>query len=267
VIAQRRRHGLLHPIFRSVYLWGGPVPADGTFETAAILTCRRRVVLGLESALALWEVTLQPSEVNVVRLSGRNRSRDGLIIHSTATLRPDELATRYGLPTTTPLRALLDLAAHGHPRIERIVSAAHAKGAVTASGLSAYAAGRAGLPGAPLLRELAGIEAPGHTRSENERRLRTLCREAGLPQPHTNAKLFGWEVDFLWADAGLVVEVDAVNTHSDVAVFERDRHKQRALVAAGLVVLRFTDRMLHGEPLPVAVDLAQAIARGQRQRA
>ena len=48
----------------------------------------------------------------------------------------------------------------------------------------------------------------GYTRSEAERRMRRLVAAAGLDQPLTNTRLLGHEVDFLWPDQRLVVEVD-----------------------------------------------------------
>ena len=59
-------------------------------------------------------------------------------------------------------------------------------------------------------------------------------------------KLGGWEVDFLWREARLVVEVDAYSTHSSPWAFERDRRKDAELTAMGLTVQRFTaDRVRH----------------------
>jgi very-short-patch-repair endonuclease len=192
------------------------------------------------------------------------RSRPGLTIHHTTTLRADEVMTCNGLPVTSPLRTLLDLAASGHRWLDRAASSAHAAGLIDSAGLTRYVEGRSGVAGVPALRAVAGLEARGFTRSENERRLRTLCRDADLPQPRTNVTLCGWEVDFFWPDVGLVVEVDAFNTHGHRAQFERDTRKQADLVGAGHPVLRLLDQALHTDQLAVVANLAQALARCAR---
>jgi very-short-patch-repair endonuclease len=68
-----------------------------------------------------------------------------------------------------------------------------------------------------------------------------------------------YEVDFLWRDAQLVVEVDGYAFHRDRAAFERDRRRDAALMAAGLRVMRFTWRQIVEEPLPVIARIAQVL--------
>ena len=50
--------------------------------------------------------------------------------------------------------------------------------------------------------------APAPTRSELECFLR-LCDDHGIPRPETNARIVGYEVDFVWRAGRLIVEVDA----------------------------------------------------------
>ena len=54
----------------------------------------------------------------------------------------------------------------------------------------------------------------------------------------------GWEVDLLWRDQRLIVEVDGYAAHSSPWAFERDRRKTAALQALGYVVLRVTPRQI-----------------------
>ncbi len=263
-IRRRERQGRLHRLFRGAYLWGSTVEAPGAREAAALLTCRLQGVLGLETAAHLWGLGPRPATMTVIRRAGGARGQPGLIVRRSDTLGHEEVVPRYGLPVTSPLRTLFDLAANRYRRLERAVSAAHAAGLIDSQALRAYAEARAGLPGAPALRRLAGLESRGFTRSQNERRMRALCRDAGLPPPRTNVRMHGWEVDFLWPAEGLVVEIDAINTHGHLEQFDRDRRKQRALLAAGHPVLRFTDTMLHGDALGVVSDLAATLATLRR---
>jgi very-short-patch-repair endonuclease len=70
----------------------------------------------------------------------------------------------------------------------------------------------------------------------------------------------GFEVDFFWPQARLVVEVDGYRVHGHRAAFERDRRKGLALVAAGYRVIRITWIQLVHEPVLVAAQLARALA-------
>ena len=67
-----------------------------------------------------------------------------------------------------------------------------------------------------------------------------------LPRPEINARLAGYEVDFLWRTQRLVVEVDGFRFHGHRLAFERDREMQQALTAAGYRVSRITWRQLDG---------------------
>jgi very-short-patch-repair endonuclease len=87
-----------------------------------------------------------------------------------------------------------------------------------------------------------------------------LIRQAGLPTPEANVRIAGYEVDLLWRDQQLVVEIDGHAFHSSRGSFERDRRKQTDLVAAGLRVARVTWRQLTRDAIAVAVRLATALA-------
>ena len=97
------------------------------------------------------------------------------------------------------------------------------------------------------------------TRSDGERRLRALLREAGLPQPQSNAVLHGMEVDLCWPAYNLVVELDSYPFHSKRERFERDRLKDQMLTAKGLIVIRVTGRQLKYQPFAIIARLAQVL--------
>ncbi|MEK6271186.1 MAG: DUF559 domain-containing protein [Actinomycetota bacterium] len=100
-------------------------------------------------------------------------------------------------------------------------------------------------------------------RSPAERRLLSLVRAAGLPAPELNVRLGRFEVDFLWREARLIVEVDGYAFHGGRAAFERDRRRDAELQAEGLRVMRVTWRQLVGEPDAVVARLTRAL-RGHR---
>ena len=78
--------------------------------------------------------------------------------------------------------------------------------------------------------------------------------------PRTNAPLHGFEVDFLWPQQRLVVEIDGRAFHRSRYMFEKDRQRDAELVAAGFRVQRFTWRQLTRESEAVLVRVAQALA-------
>ena len=105
------------------------------------------------------------------------------------------------------------------------------------------------------------------TRSEAERRLLELIRDARLPEPEVNAEVLGYEVDFLWREQRLVVEVDGFAYHSTRAAFERDRRRDAALQTAGLRVLRVSWGQIADEPVALVAILARATASAGEGRA
>jgi very-short-patch-repair endonuclease len=86
------------------------------------------------------------------------------------------------------------------------------------------------------------------TRSELERRFLDRCLRAGLPTPSVNTWVAGHEVDVLWQEQRLIVELDGRSYHQTRAAFERDRLRDAALQLAGYRVLRVTRRWLDAEP-------------------
>jgi len=122
--------------------------------------------------------------------------------------------------------------------------------------------GRAhGRAGTPLLRALLARQTgTTRTRSEAEERFIALLRSARLPEPQVNTRVHGYEVDFLWRSARLVVEIDGYKFHSSRAAFERDRQKDAQLQASGLATMRVTWLQMEDEPYAVIARLARALA-------
>jgi very-short-patch-repair endonuclease len=110
-------------------------------------------------------------------------------------------------------------------------------------------------------RLLAAQTTGAFTRSEAEQRFLELIRQSDLPQPETNVPLHGYEVDFLWRDANLVVEIDGFRFHRTRRAFEHDRHKDARLAVAGITVLRFTWTELTQHAYAVIATVAQALIR------
>ena len=79
-----------------------------------------------------------------------------------------------------------------------------------------------------------------------------LCRRHRLPQPEVNVKVDRFEVDFLWRERQLVVEVDGWESHRTRSAFEEDRARDARLTLLGWEILRFTWRQLETDGPSVA---------------
>jgi len=86
-----------------------------------------------------------------------------------------------------------------------------------------------------------------------------LLRRTGLPLPRTNVKVGRYEVDMLWRQERLVVEIDGFAFHSTRAAFERDRRRDADLQARGLKVMRVTWKQIVEEPEATLVRVARLL--------
>jgi very-short-patch-repair endonuclease len=93
---------------------------------------------------------------------------------------------------------------------------------------------------------------PDGDRTDLEARMVWICRRHRLPNPAVNAALDRYVVDFLWADASLVAEVDGWESHRTRSAFEDDRARDARLMLLGYQVVRFTWRQLNSDPRGVA---------------
>jgi very-short-patch-repair endonuclease len=107
---------------------------------------------------------------------------------------------------------------------------------------------------------LDGIET-NRTRSDLEEEFLRLCELHGLPMPEVNAKVGRWEVDFLWRQQRLVVEIDSFAYHCGSITFQDDRARDLDLRGAGFAVHRFSERQLEEEPGRVVADVARALGK------
>jgi very-short-patch-repair endonuclease len=85
-------------------------------------------------------------------------------------------------------------------------------------------------------------------------------REAGLPRPHVNTRVAGYEVDALWRDQRLIVELDAYGTHGSRRSFENDRIRDATLLEAGYRTLRVTGLRLEREPQAIGRAIGRLLA-------
>lgn len=231
---------------------------------AAVLACGEGAVLSHSSAAALWRIGSEQRGLAEVSLPSSSRRRHpGLRIHRRPSLNPDRDLTReYGIPVTTPIQTLIDMALQlDRPGIERMINEADKYNVAHPPGLRRALEARVGEPGAAKLRSILDRRTFRLTKEELERRFLPLARKAGLPVPLTGQWVNEFEVDFFWPDLGLVVETDGLRYHRTPAEQARDRLRDQAHTAAGLIPLRFTHEQVRYEPEHVLAVLAQTASR------
>jgi very-short-patch-repair endonuclease len=241
--------GRLHRLHRGVFAVGHTVlRVEGRWMAAALATGG---VVSHATAAAVWDL-LRPSgtiHVTVAGDAGRMRRR-GLRIHRSATLRPEDMTMHRAVPITSPARTIIDLARtlEGRP-LEHLLDLAEQRRLIDF----------AELHDRPIPRSLQAVlslyTATTPTRSELEERFLQLCDDHGIRRPETNARISGYEVDFVWRDERLIVEVDGYAYHRSPTAFETDRERDVNLARAGWRVLRFTWRQITRRPAWVAAAL------------
>lgn len=202
-----------------------------------------------------------PVEVTVPLGTGIS-ARAGVSLRR-AELQPAEIVLLKGLPATSILRTLADIALT-RPLIEAVIAAdmaLHAK-QTTLAELHAEAAGRAGRPGVVRLRQVAELAEPA-TESPMETRLRLLLVLNGLPSPlaqvdlHDRRGRFLGRADLYYPDSRLILEYDG-GTHRLSLV--EDNRRQNALLNAGFRMRRFTAPDVMGAPESVLANVRAALA-------
>jgi very-short-patch-repair endonuclease len=239
-ITRRVRAGRLHRLHRGVYAVGHAKVSRHGLWLAAVLACGPDAVLSHRAAAALWDLRRWSGypEITVPSTNGRKR-RNGIIVHRSSTLTPEQVTAKEGIPVTAPSRTLADL--------KRVASTDQV---------------RAALRRAEILRLDTGPQ-PGHDPDSDgtdlEGAFLALCRSHELPQPRTQAIIRPYTVDFLWEIARLVVETDGWRTHGTRSAFEADRERDAYLKRHGYDVLRFTYRQVMQEAQVVTATLRSVL--------
>jgi very-short-patch-repair endonuclease len=262
-IEHRLRKGTLGPVHRGVYRTGPTTPKYQA-EAAALLACGDAAVLTHRTAAGILRIIPERRPEEPVDVSGPRTlrgPRSGVRIHRVERLPADEVERRHGLAVATAPRTILDLAACLGPYdLERALARAERQELVTLDQIRAVAERYRGRPGRGRLQALLDdIGEPALTRSPPELLLLKKLRKAGVPQPRTNARIAGMEVDLLFPDYRLAVEIDGYAFHRQRPAFEDDRSRGAALAAHGITVMRFTWRQITRESDKVLARLCLAL--------
>jgi very-short-patch-repair endonuclease len=230
---------------------------------AAVLTGSTGTVLSHGSAAALWKICRERERaIHVTTPRGRDLRQPSLIAHRRSTLPAMDVTVHDGIPVTTPVRTLIDLATRLSRReLETAVNETDKLGLIDPETLRREISERKGLQGLRVLRGLLDRQTFSLTDSELERLFIPLAASAGLPKPVTQHHLHGFRADFYWPELGLVVETDGLRYHRTPLDQARDRLRDQTFTAAGLTVLRFTHAQVRYEPRYLEATLRRVARR------
>jgi very-short-patch-repair endonuclease len=266
-VQHRLGAGRLRRLYPGIYAVGHEALGFHGRVIAAVLCMGNGAVASHHTAAALRNLEdASPGPIHVTVPQAR-RPQEGIEIHRGTPPR-DEVEIVAGVPVTSVARTLLDISRTDAPaRVRRLVKRAEFQGLTNATALRAilqrYPRRQGRRPLASVVR--SKHLGTGTTRSELEDRFLEFLVERRLPLPERNVVLevrgHRFEVDCLWRDARLIVELDGRAAHGTDSAFQDDRARDRVLIAAKWWPMRITWEQLHTEPDALESDIRAAIDR------
>ena len=252
-IARWKAQGYLHLVLPTVYAVGHRAPSYEADLAAALLYAGPGAALSHATAGHWLGLLDGPSRLIHVSTPRRCRSQPGIVVHGRRDL---PRIWHRGFPVTAAAQILIDLAAtEPLRRLRRALANADYRGLLDLAAIDVLL-GR-GRPGSARLRDALAEHEPrlAQTKSELEVAFLELCKAAGIALPQVNVRVAGWEVDALFAEQQLAVELDGYRNHRSPAQIERDRRKELDLRAAGLRPVRYSGEQLTNRRAEVIADL------------
>jgi hypothetical protein len=258
-IEHRVARGRLHPVMRGVYAVGWPRLTDKRRWMAAVLVCGDGAMLSHRSAAALWGISFERE--GLIDIGVRRRGelrRPGLRVRGRPSLAPEDITSIDGIPVTSVVQTLVDLATELPPRrLERAINESDKRDLIDPEALRATLDAHAGEPGVKLLRSILDKRTFRLSDSDLEILFRPIAAKVGLPSPLTKQVVNGYEVDFFFPTLGLVIETDGLRYHRTPSTQARDAQRDRAHILAGMTPLRFTHYEIRYERSRVSCELTR----------
>jgi very-short-patch-repair endonuclease len=243
--------GWLEPLYPNVArVWGSPASFEQR-ALAAVWAAGHGAMTSHRTSARLWGVERPDDDpIDVILPSrGRHSLPGDVVIHRPSDHLDLRAIMRRRIPTTNPMRMLLDLGAVDPSSVfDAMVEVMAMKAASPQAIRSALIRhSRRGRHGTIALRSALerwiGEELPPD--SSLEAAMSDLVRSFGLPSMTFHAIVEGYEVDFLVDGTTVVIECDGWATHGlNRDQFEFDRIRDADLLAAGWHVVHVTWRQL-----------------------
>lgn len=266
--------GYLTRLFRGTYAVGRAEVSQHGLWMAGVLSSGENALLAYRSAAAAWGFARSRPAVETVRPSQALRQRASIVLAGTSLssrlnarqtrhIPTADIASVEGVPVTSVARTLLDLASClSGAEYKRAFLEADRLNLLDDNSLADCAARDIRRRGVGRFRDhvLERVDHVNRTRSVLEALFLDLCERSGIEPPEVNVVVCGFEVDCVWRQSRLIVELDGYSFHKGRESFERDAARSNALRADGWCLLRFTWRMLAREPNRVSAQVRAAMA-------
>lgn len=248
-------------LHRGVYAVGHRALTVESRWMAAVLAHGPEAVLSHRSAGQLWGIYPRSRIVPEVTCPGSKKTKRGIVAHR-GSLPEDEVGRVRGIPVTSVPRTMLDLTGMLSEReVERAWNEMEVREYTDRLSVPRLLERYPGRKGSVVLARLANRQAlpVGITRNEFEEAFLALIDRHRLPRPRMNAHvaLRGrfFEIDCLWQDERVAIELDGAAVHRTDRAFQDDRERDRILIAAGYRTTRVTWHHLTRTPDDLAADL------------
>lgn len=270
MVKTRLRAGVWRVIKPGAYLLAG-FAVDGRSLLAAA-TAALAAVASHESAAELHDLPFVPRGPTVVTVPARaTHFFDEVVVHQSTDLTEGYVVDVAGIPTTSVVRTVMDLATViGFGRLRRLIEHCVISDRFTWDELESLFGqlARRGKPGVTRMRQVMEEIGPGIASSESqlEALAARILDDAGFLAPVAQLSL-PWRdvregrVDLAYPTHRLIIEVDGRRWHTQRDAFATDRKRDNLAQLAGWTVLRFTWRDLHDHPGDFLTQVRQALGR------
>jgi hypothetical protein len=249
-----------------VYAVGHVAPSVMGDLFAAVLYAGPGAMLSHMTA-AWWRGLIEYARPRIsVRTPRRRLSRSGIQVHGRSST---ERHWHKQLPVTSLGQTMLDLAASAELKLVRKALGRLDYQYDLDTEALARICGR-GRPGSAALKWAIANYDPrfGRTNSPLEDNWLCFCERFDVPKPDdVNAWVHGIQVDALYAEQRLVVELDGGANHHSAAQMRRDHRNDLILRGHGLRVNRYSRDLVHDEPLAVRADVLATLASSSSSQA
>ena len=271
-LRKRAGRGVYKRLHRGVYAIGG-APESWQHETVGlVLAAPGLAAASHKTAAYLWNMsTIEPERGEIVTRRHQRIAREHPQIHESRDLEQRDIVIVDGIPTTTPVRTIVDLGASASFKyVEHCLDTGLRLHMFNVTDVQRFIerVARSGRNGIGTIRPLIEERVGWNTLTEShlEDLFRRIVSRSSLPMPIEQHRVFNGHrevcrADFAYPDHLIAIELDSEKWHMDRETFQRDRLKQNELQALGWRVYRFTWRQLQDNPAMAISILVSALPR------
>jgi hypothetical protein len=257
----------LHAGHRGVYAVGhAKLGRDGR-AMAAVLACGPGAVIRHRSAAMLWGLlggSQARWDITSPAMSGGRGGPSVVRLRRTRRLDGRDVTTLRGIPITTVPRTLLDVAADAPRLVAKAVHEAEVQRVLDVRAVHEAIARTPGRRGVGALRTALGPAGPEPDRGAFVDAYLRICADHAVPRPAVSVDVevdgIVHEIDLLYADERLIVELDGEAVHRTRRRFHTDRRRDAAFTARGYQTVRYTWDRITTEQVRVADDVLRILA-------